>query len=1150
MSNEEQLKVVLTVKEDLAGFRSFIKEAEKAKKAAEESVKGVNSMVLSMKKLAEYATRVALTLKAFAKTASKAFVSLKNTLVDLGNKAKYAFTLVVAVTSSLGALAINQASDATESLNKLSAVYTETTDLVIKKAKEMSSELGLSYYTIADDFGNIGALLKGFGMDAKTTVTESEKLLRTAYDLASYHNLSFEESITKLRSGLTGETEPLKQIGILILDDQMKDYAASLGLVWKELNNAEKAQLRLNSVIEQASAQGALGDQVKTIKEFAPQVRVLKENFKTLGIELGQNLKRIALPFLKSFNDNFSKIFSESNIEHIKTMTAGVLGLTGMFAGLGMAVAAITSPLTYIIASGFAFYKAWESNILGVQDLFTQLFGNIRIELNDVFRDLALKFNDLRAYVNKNKIESLNTSQEYMLKATLDYKDGKAIGRRNLDRAIYEGGFSNEDRNQLTTLLNNIWSNNNKEGNRFITREEFETFYSKYNEIASKYRDKLEENILKIDESYNNSKDFEIKKYISESFLELIEKTGKYTEEQVKKIMEKVKESLDIEIPTVNSVTSATNGVQMGDNYISLSSQRNDKYLIDQAADKHLEDLKKEKKEREKNIKALKQMTTSIYQVANLMDDSFLKDMAGVGSGISAMVTGLDSFNNSNSNTQKFASVMGIFASGAAMGTSTGGNGTGAAVGSAVGMGVGAGIGAAFGNPMAGAAIGSGIGGMVGGAFGPGDDSDKAAKLAKESAEIQRAAAYEFSRAVDKFKEDVVDKGLGEVFSTITSLKNADADYWEVLKELQTGRRDSDEIVVDNIRQFLPTLTNDEDLLQFIRASIGTANFHWEDGEYVVDTGKGKRGGIDTAGLADAIVKYNDNLLDGFEDTLETILGMTKDTIRQGVQSGFKGGDIENILGGKIETSLINAFTNTKVFNSMTIGMSDIFSKSISDALGKDENLGIELSTEGVDTIEEYIEWLKKYEDVASQEVEKILEQYGILTTEANKLVKDMTSSITKAMNEALKANDFSKFNTSLGQSIYDSVKSSLIKAFAESSTYKKYIDKYMNTEEINKKLEETTSFEDAYKVMQDYLKEVEGQLKKEGLDFNSTSGTSGQSDTNWNSGSYLGKEATQSVVNNYYIYQPDVENLYGDTKEELFDDWDEWQRKQKNEKV
>ena len=89
---------------------------------------------------------------------------------------------------------IDLASDMAENSNKLDAVFGGMSTNVRKSMKNISDDLKIGEVTLAKDFANIGAIMKGIGFDESTALTNTEGILKAAYDAASFHNLTFEDS--------------------------------------------------------------------------------------------------------------------------------------------------------------------------------------------------------------------------------------------------------------------------------------------------------------------------------------------------------------------------------------------------------------------------------------------------------------------------------------------------------------------------------------------------------------------------------------------------------------------------------------------------------------------------------------------------------------------------------------------------------------------------------------------------------------------------------------------------------------------------------------------------------------------------------------------------------------------------------------------
>ena len=123
---------------------------------------------------------------------------------------------------------------------------------------------------------------------------------------------------------------------------------------------------------------------------------------------------------------------------------------------------------------------------------------------------------------------------------------------------------------------------------------------------------------------------------------------------------------------------------------------------------------------------------------------------------------------------------------------------------------------------------------------------------------------------------------------------------------------------------------------------------------------------------------------------------------------------------------------------------------------------------------------------------EEVINQILPLDKISNEVQK-VTDMLKSAMLTALDTNSFNQFTMSLGQSLYNTVKESLIKAFVESSKFQELYKKYMNTDDYEKEIKKAETVKQAYDIIQKQLQRAENMLKAEGLDFRSTIGSNGE---------------------------------------------------------
>lgn len=192
---------------------------------------------------------------------------------------------------------INAASDLNEELSKSEAVFGGAAAGVQAFADGADKAAGLSK-AAALQFGNsFGQLGKAAGLGGDDLGAFSTDLLQLAADLASFNNISVEEAAAKLQSGLAGETEPLKQLGVFFNAAAVEAKALELGLVGAngEISDQNKILARNALIFEQTT--DAQGDFARTSGGLANKQRILSARFKNLQAQLGQKLLPVALKF-------------------------------------------------------------------------------------------------------------------------------------------------------------------------------------------------------------------------------------------------------------------------------------------------------------------------------------------------------------------------------------------------------------------------------------------------------------------------------------------------------------------------------------------------------------------------------------------------------------------------------------------------------------------------------------------------------------------------------------------------------------------------------------------------------------------------------------------------------------------------------------
>ena len=169
-------------------------------------------------------------------------------------------------------------------------------------AKTTASAFGISELSAKQYSGTMGAMLKSMGLTTAASLNMSQKITELAGDLASFYNLDVDDAFTKIRSGISGETEPLKQLGINMSVANLEAYAMSKGITtaYQKMSQADQALLRYNYLLSVTA--DAQGDFSRTSDSWANQVKVLSLNFDSLKSNIGQLLITALTPLLKQLN--------------------------------------------------------------------------------------------------------------------------------------------------------------------------------------------------------------------------------------------------------------------------------------------------------------------------------------------------------------------------------------------------------------------------------------------------------------------------------------------------------------------------------------------------------------------------------------------------------------------------------------------------------------------------------------------------------------------------------------------------------------------------------------------------------------------------------------------------------------------------------
>lgn len=215
--------------------------------------------------------------------------------------------------TQFGKECVELGSNLAEVQNVVDVTFTTMSDKVNEFAKNAMTSAGLSETMAKQYVGTFGAMSKSFGFSEAQAYDMSTALTQLTGDVASFYNISQDLAYIKLKSVFTGETETLKDLGVVMTQSALDQYALAngYGKTTSEMTEQEKVALRLAFVQKQLSA--ASGDFIRTSDSWANQVRVMQLQLQSLKATVGQGLINIFTPVLKVINILLGKLATLAN---------------------------------------------------------------------------------------------------------------------------------------------------------------------------------------------------------------------------------------------------------------------------------------------------------------------------------------------------------------------------------------------------------------------------------------------------------------------------------------------------------------------------------------------------------------------------------------------------------------------------------------------------------------------------------------------------------------------------------------------------------------------------------------------------------------------------------------------------------------------
>lgn len=235
--------------------------------------------------------------------------------------------------------AVEYASDLAEVQNVVDVTFGSAAQQINEWSQAALDVYGINEVTAKQYTGTMGAMLKSSGLAGGSIVEMSTNLAGLAADMASFYNLDTDAAFEKIRSGISGETEPLKQLGINMSVANLEAYAMSQGIseAYSEMSQAEQTTLRYNYLLQVTA--DAQGDFARTSSSYANQIRLLGESWTEFTGMVASQVIPILTLLVEKLNSGISWL--SANWSVLQPILLGIIALVTTYISVLAAHAAM-----------------------------------------------------------------------------------------------------------------------------------------------------------------------------------------------------------------------------------------------------------------------------------------------------------------------------------------------------------------------------------------------------------------------------------------------------------------------------------------------------------------------------------------------------------------------------------------------------------------------------------------------------------------------------------------------------------------------------------------------------------------------------------------------------------------------------------------
>ena len=276
-----ELKITSDSKSAIAGITALTQSLEKLKNATKGGL-GLSSVTKEVGSLNKAVQSLSNNMNKWASSQTNAAKSS----VHLGVKLAATYLAFKKIGKTIMGL-VTKSTEYIENVNLFNVSMGQYAGEATTYAKTVSEVMGIDTSDWMRAQGVFMTIATGFGVAGDRAAVMSKNLTQLGYDISSFYNISVQDAMDKLKSGLAGELEPLRAIGYDLSQAKLEATALELGIEKSvsSMTQAEKAQLRYYAIMTQVTQ--VQGDMARTLEDPANQLRVFKAQVSMAGREIG-----------------------------------------------------------------------------------------------------------------------------------------------------------------------------------------------------------------------------------------------------------------------------------------------------------------------------------------------------------------------------------------------------------------------------------------------------------------------------------------------------------------------------------------------------------------------------------------------------------------------------------------------------------------------------------------------------------------------------------------------------------------------------------------------------------------------------------------------------------------------------------------------